>query len=348
MAARERVIERARAHVKAGLVDAALIERAERIEAFGEIAEAVSGAELVLEAVAEDMEVKHEVLSACENSVDDDVVIASNTSSLPVDRLAEPLRHPARFLGMHWFNPPEWTPGVEVVAAPATDKSVVERVVDLLRDLGKSPAVVRAGVGFVANRLQNALLCEAVRCVQDGIATPAEIDQVVRSTFGFRLPFFGPFQIADMAGLDVYSAVLEQHRNEFGERFFVPETMRELVERGSTGTSAGAGFYSYSEGEPERLLGERDERDERYAALAERPRSGSAPARIDDGRPGHPDRGRRRDRRRHRSADDRPGPPRDCARRQSRSRGTNARPGPGARPAWRAENGAGRRLRRPP
>jgi 3-hydroxybutyryl-CoA dehydrogenase len=266
MAARERVIERARAHVKAGLVDAALIERAERIEAFGEIAEAVSGAELVLEAVAEDMEVKHEVLSACENSVDDDVVIASNTSSLPVDRLAEPLRHPARFLGMHWFNPPEWTPGVEVVAAPATDKSVVERVVDFLRDLGKSPAVVRAGVGFVANRLQNALLCEAVRCVQDGIATPAEIDQVVRSTFGFRLPFFGPFQIADMAGLDVYSAVLEQHRNEFGERFFVPETMRELVERGSTGTSAGAGFYSYSEGEPERLLGERDER---YAALAE-------------------------------------------------------------------------------
>jgi 3-hydroxybutyryl-CoA dehydrogenase len=167
---------------------------------------------------------------------------------------------------MHWFNPPEWTPGVEVVAAPATDAAVVQRVVDFLRALGKAPAVVGATVGFVANRLQNALLCEAVRCVEDGIATPSEIDQVVRSTFGFRLPFFGPFQIADMAGLDVYSAVLEQHRDAYGERFFVPETLRALVKQGSTGTSAGAGFYTYSEGEPERLL---NERDERYAALAE-------------------------------------------------------------------------------
>lgn len=264
-AARERVIERAGSHVKAGLIDPALIERAERIEAFDDLAGAVSGSQLVLEAVVEDIHVKREVLTACEDSVDNDTVIASNTSSLPVERLAETLRHPARFLGMHWFNPPEWTPGVEVVAAPATDMSVIRRVVDFLHDLGKAPAVVRASVGFVANRLQMALLCEAVRCVEDGIATPSEIDEVTRSSFGFRLPFFGPFQIADMAGLDVYSAVLEQHRDNLGERFFVPETMRELVERGSTGTSAGAGFYSYDEGEPERLL---SERDERYAALA--------------------------------------------------------------------------------
>lgn len=269
-AARERVIERARTHVEAGLIDAALIDRVQRIEAAGGLAQAVSGAQLVLEAVAEDIAVKREVLSACENAVDEDVVIASNTSSLPVDRLAESLRHPERFLGMHWFNPPEWTPGVEVVAAPRTDASVVQRVVHFLHHLGKAPAVVRASVGFVANRLQVALLCEAVRCVEDGIATPAEIDEVVRSTFGFRLPFFGPFQIADMAGLDVYSAVLAQHRDAFGERFFVPQTLRELVERGHTGTSAGAGFYAYDEGEPERLLSERDERYAALAALLER------------------------------------------------------------------------------
>jgi 3-hydroxybutyryl-CoA dehydrogenase len=139
-------------------------------------------------------------------------------------------------------------------------------VVEFLRVLGKAPAVVRPGVGFVANRLQMALLCEAVRCVQDGTATPAEIDEVVRSCFGFRLPFFGPFQIADMAGLDVYAAVLEQHRQGLGERFFVPDELRALVEQGRTGTSAGAGFYAYAEGEPERVV---RERDERYAALAE-------------------------------------------------------------------------------
>ena len=264
--ARERVIERARSHVDAGLIDAALIDRAEEIAACGSIAEAAAGAELVLEAVAEDMDVKHAVLAEIEAAVSDEVIIATNTSSLPVDRLAEPLRSPARFLGMHWFNPPEWTPGVEVVAAPSTDPSAVERVVAFLRALGKAPAVVQASVGFVSNRLQMALICEAARCVQDGIATPEEIDEVARSTFGFRLPFFGPFQIADMAGLDVYSAVLQQHRDGLGERFFVPEAMRRRVERGETGTSSGAGLYAYEEGEPERIL---SERDERYAALAQ-------------------------------------------------------------------------------
>jgi 3-hydroxybutyryl-CoA dehydrogenase len=264
--ARERVIERARSHVDAGLIDSALIDRAEEIAACGSIAEAVSGAQLVLEAVAEDMDVKHAVLAEVEEAVNDDVIVATNTSSLPVDRLAEPLRGPGRFLGMHWFNPPEWTPGVEVVAAPRTDPSVVERVVAFLRALGKAPAVVQASVGFVSNRLQMALICEAARCVQDGIATPEEIDEVARSTFGFRLPFFGPFQIADMAGLDVYSAVLQQHRDGLGDRFFVPEAMRERVERGQTGTSSGAGLYAYEAEEPERIL---RERDERYAALAQ-------------------------------------------------------------------------------
>jgi 3-hydroxybutyryl-CoA dehydrogenase len=264
--AREHVIERARSHVDAGLIDAALIDRAEAIAACDSIAAAASGAQLVLEAVAEDMDVKHAVLAEVEEAVSEEVIIATNTSSLPVDRLAEPLRHPNRFLGMHWFNPPEWTPGVEVVAAPHTDPSVVERVVVFLRALGKAPAVVQASVGFVSNRLQMALLCEAARCVQDGIATPEEIDEVARSTFGFRLPFFGPFQIADMAGLDVYSAVLAQHRDGLGDRFFVPESIRERVRNGETGTSSGAGLYAYEDGEPERIL---QERDERYASLAQ-------------------------------------------------------------------------------
>ena len=97
---------------------------------------------------------------------------------------------------------------------------------------------MRPGTGFVANRLQMALLCEASRCVEEGLASPAEIDEVVRSCFGFRLPFFGPFQIADMAGLDVYEAVAEEHRRGLGERFFVPERLRELVAEGKTGHGA--------------------------------------------------------------------------------------------------------------
>jgi 3-hydroxybutyryl-CoA dehydrogenase len=264
--ARERVVARAQAAVDRGLIDAALLDRVQRVRACDSIAEAVSGADLVVEAVAEDVGVKDAVLAEIEAAMADDAVFATNTSSLSVDRLAEPLSRPERFVGMHWFNPPEWTPGVEVVAAPASDPAVVEQVVAFLRALGKAPAVVKASTGFVANRLQMALLCEAVRCVEDGIASPEEIDTVVRSTFGFRLPFFGPFQIADMAGLDVYEAVSAEHRDNLGERFFVPELLRERVARGETGTSAGAGFYAYAEGEPERIL---SERDERYAALAQ-------------------------------------------------------------------------------
>ncbi len=265
-AARASVIERASEHAQAGLIGDEAVTRAEQISACEDTSAAVADAQLILEAVAEDLEVKREVLSNCEAAANADAVLATNTSSLPLDELAGALKRPERFLGMHWFNPPEWTPGVEVIPIAATDVGVVRRVVDLLRALGKRPAVVGAGVGFVANRLQSALLCEALRCVEEGLATPAEIDEVVRSCFGFRLPFFGPFQIADMAGLDVYAAVLEQHRRALGDRFFVPEKIRELVSRGATGTSAGAGFYAYGEGEPERVL---RERDERYAALAE-------------------------------------------------------------------------------
>jgi 3-hydroxybutyryl-CoA dehydrogenase len=116
----------------------------------------------------------------------------------------------------------------------------------------------------VANRIQNALFLEALRCVEEGVASPREVDEVVRSCFGFRLPFFGPFQIADMAGLDVYVSVLETLRDGLGERFEVPDALRELVEQGRTGTKSGAGFLEYSDEERDRLL---LERDRRYAAL---------------------------------------------------------------------------------
>jgi len=165
---------------------------------------------------------------------------------------------------MHWFNPPEWTPGVEVIPAAATAPEVVGRLVEFLRAIGKRPAVVGDGPGFVANRIQNALFLEAVRCVEEGLASPQEVDEVVRSCFGFRLPFFGPFQISDMAGLDVYENVLDVLKEGLGERFEAPESLRKLVEEGRTGTKSGAGFLQYTEEEQERLL---IERDRRYAAL---------------------------------------------------------------------------------
>jgi 3-hydroxybutyryl-CoA dehydrogenase len=264
--AKKRLVERARGHAEAGLLSAEAAGRAESVETADDAPEASRDADLVFEAVPEDLELKHEILTACSDAAPPEAVIVSNTSSFPMDELAKSVEPRERFLGTHWFNPPEWTPGVEVIPAAATDPEIVERVMEFLRAIGKRPAIVGDGPGFVANRIQNALFLEALRCVEEGLASPQEVDEVVRSCFGFRLPFFGPFQIADMAGLDVYVSVLETLKEGLGERFEVPTVLRELVEQGRTGTKSGAGFLEYSDEERERLL---LERDRRYAALNE-------------------------------------------------------------------------------
>jgi 3-hydroxybutyryl-CoA dehydrogenase len=263
--AKDRLVGRARGHAEAGLLSEGTAERVGAIETADDVAAAVGGAELVFEAVPEDLGLKEEILGSCSEAARE-AVIVSNTSSLPINDLAAFVDGPGRFCGMHWFNPPEWTPGVEVIPAAATEEEVVTRVVEFLRSIGKRPAVVGDGPGFVANRIQNALFLEAVRCVEEGLASPQEVDEVVRSCFGFRLPFFGPFQIADMAGLDVYENVLDVLKDGLGERFEAPEALRDLVARGRTGTKSAAGFLQYTDQERERLL---LERDRRYAALNE-------------------------------------------------------------------------------
>jgi 3-hydroxybutyryl-CoA dehydrogenase len=264
--AKQQLARRARGHAEAGLLSQEVVGRAEAVETADNVSGAVEDADLVFEAVPEDIELKEEILGSCSEVAPEDAVIVSNTSSLPIKDLAEFVERPSRFCGMHWFNPPEWTPGVEVIPAAATSPEVVGRLVEFLRSIGKRPAVVGDGPGFVANRLQNALFLEAVRCVEEGLASPQEVDEVVRSCFGFRLPFFGPFQISDMAGLDVYENVLDVLKEGLGERFTAPESLRKLVEEGRTGTKSGAGFLEYTNEERERLL---LERDRRYAALGE-------------------------------------------------------------------------------
>jgi 3-hydroxybutyryl-CoA dehydrogenase len=266
LAARESLLDRARAHAEADLIDPEAAERVEHVAAAESVEAAVRGAEFIVEAAPEDLAVKEEVLGAASRAAPETAVIASNTSSFAMETLTAFVEEPSRFLGTHWFNPPEWTPGIEVIPAPRTDREVVERVLGFLSGIGKRPAVVGSGPGFVANRIQNAMFLEAVRCVEEGLASPQEVDEVVRGSFGFRLPFFGPFQISDMAGLDVYESVLATLEEGLGERFGTPQTLRDLVREGRTGTKSGAGFLYYTDEERERLL---LERDRRYAALNE-------------------------------------------------------------------------------
>jgi 3-hydroxybutyryl-CoA dehydrogenase len=152
-----------------------------------------------------------------------------------------------------------------VIRASSTDDRVVDLVVDALARLGKSPVVVGDGPGFVANRIQFAMFREAARIVEEGIAGAAEVDEVVRSSFGFRLPFFGPFTIADMAGLDVYADIYATLERGLGAGFSAPDVLREHVARGEFGVKTGRGFLELSQAEADELVARRDRA---YAGLA--------------------------------------------------------------------------------
>jgi 3-hydroxybutyryl-CoA dehydrogenase len=265
-AARARAVEWIGRLESAGNVAAgAAAKTREHVTAAASIAEGVDGADLVVEAVVERPDVKASVYGEIEAAAAETAVIATNTSSIPIAQLAAGLRRPERFLGMHWFVPPLLVPCVEVIPGAATDPAAVQRVVEALTRLGKAAVVVGDGPGFVANRIQFAMFREAARIVEDGLATPEQVDEVVRSSFGFRLPFFGPFTIADMAGLDVYAHIYETLERGLGPGFSAPDVLREHVARGEFGVKSGGGFLSLSQADADALVARRDRA---YAGLA--------------------------------------------------------------------------------
>jgi 3-hydroxybutyryl-CoA dehydrogenase len=166
---------------------------------------------------------------------------------------------------VHWFVPPLLVPCVEVIVTASTGERVVEQVVQALERLGKDPVVIGDGPGFVANRIQFAMFREAARIVEDGVATAEQVDEIVRSSFGFRLPFFGPFTIADMAGLDVYADIFDTLERALGAGFAPPGTLREHVNRGEFGVKTGRGFLDLSPAQGDQLI---DRRNRAYVALA--------------------------------------------------------------------------------
>lgn len=220
---------------------------------------AIAGAGLVLEAVFERIDIKHDVLRRIERAAADETVIATNTSAIPIGELAAALTRPERFLGVHWFNPAPLLPGVELIPHASTDRSVIPPIVDMLVAAGKEPAVVSDSPGFVCNRLQFALFREAARMVEDGDASPAEIDTIVRASFGFRLALYGPFAVADMAGLDVYANSYASLEAALGERFTIPPSLKRRVDEGDYGIKSGGGYLGLTAHEATRIVRERDQ-----------------------------------------------------------------------------------------
>jgi 3-hydroxybutyryl-CoA dehydrogenase len=249
------------ARLKAGLIDARQAVRiARRISLADSLDDAISDAELVIEAVTEIPSVKQQLLADIGGKLRSSAIVATNTSTIDIDVIAAAYAWPERVLGAHWFHPAHIIPCVEVVPATTTEASVLSSIVTFLTAIGKAPVIVKNVAGFVANRIQVAMAAEAFRCLEEGLASAEDIDQIVRRSFGLRLAAYGPFAIRDQAGLDNGELVLDYLYAATGRDIFrAPELLLRLVREGRLGLKAGAGVFEY-DGDVETVWRERDER----------------------------------------------------------------------------------------
>jgi len=241
------------------LDDGRLEEILAKISFTTDLAGSLDGAQYILEAASENFEIKRKIWAVLSAHAPSTAILASNTSSYDINELAEGISGPERIISTHWFHPPPITPCVEVIPCNGADQANIEWVIDLLTWLGKAPTVCKSAPGFIANRIQLAMAKEAITLVEEGLATPAEIDRIVKTSIGFRLGAFGPFEIIDQAGADVYYSVYEYLYSKLPrEHFKPPELLKDHVETGRLGLKSSGGFYDYASDAADEMRRKRD------------------------------------------------------------------------------------------
>jgi len=220
----------------------------ERLVRATDLESACRGADLVIEAAPESMDLKVELLSQARPIIAEGALIGSNTSSLSLTELGRRIDAPARTIGLHFFNPPPVMQLLEIVRGDKTSDETVARALEFARRIGKEPIVVRDVPGFASSRLGVVLGAEAMRMLESGVASAADIDRAME--LGYRHPM-GPLKLTDLVGLDVRLAILEHLHREIGEQFRPPEILRQMVQKGRLGKKVGLGFYRWTENGPE-------------------------------------------------------------------------------------------------
>ena len=264
------LIDESRDWVDKGLLDAAEAQVIARNLTAGVSIEASLGsAQFVIEAVPEILDLKHAMLAKISSAVSPECIIASNTSTLPIGALTQTVKEPERFLGCHWMNPSRLIPGVEVIPSEHTTKTATEVATEFHVQVGKKPTTVSDVPAFVANRLQQALFAEALKLVDEGVATPEVVDEVSRNSFGYRLAAFGPFEVADMAGLDVYQSCMEIEAEAYGDRFASTPLLKDHVARGDFGLKNGRGITPLAAHDPRQVSAIRNQYFRGLTALLE-------------------------------------------------------------------------------
>jgi 3-hydroxyacyl-CoA dehydrogenase len=225
-------------------------------------ATALKDADIVLEAIPEKLELKQEVLAGVEGQIAAETIIASNTSGLPITKIAAGLAHPERVIGWHWSNPPHLIPMNEVINGERTAPEVTAAVEELTRRIGYHPVTLKKEVpGFVENRVLYAIMRECLALVDEGVIDIEGLDLCVKWGIGYKLAVVPPIQLLDMAGLDIYTSVASFLNADLSNESGISSTATDLLDQGRLGIKTGGGFFDYT---PERV---KELQQQRGAAL---------------------------------------------------------------------------------
>lgn len=215
----------------------------QRIHCTTDLEEAVLEADIIIEAVLENIELKKEIFRTIDCFKRPDAILASNTSQYSITEIAEAVSNPSQVVGLHFFNPPVMMRLIEVVRGLATSNSVMEQVLAFAANLDKEVVVCRDSQGFISTRVLMALRAECYRILEEGVASKEDIDKTLRLAFGHPM---GQFELADFSGLDIEIPIFESLTNIFGDRFRPPQNIRHLVKAGRIGRKSGQGWFDYT------------------------------------------------------------------------------------------------------
>lgn len=229
---------------KGKITESAAAEALARVQLIPELEPAVSGADLIIEAVPESIELKVELFAQADLFCGPDTILASNTSSISITKLASNVERRDCFVGMHFFNPPHVMKLIEIVRGERTSDATIEQVREIAEKMGKTPIVVRDSPGFATSRLGVAIGLEAIRMLEEGVGSAADIDRAME--LGYNHPM-GPLRLTDLVGLDVRLGIAEYLASTLGPRFEPPQLLRDLVAQGKLGRKTGEGFYQWSD-----------------------------------------------------------------------------------------------------
>ena len=241
-------------HVVTPEESAALLERIR----YSEDKACFEGADLVVEAILEKLDVKHAFWAEISALVPEDAILASNTSGLSITAIAEVVKRPERFGGMHWINPPHLIPLIEVIQGKKTDDETAAAIRDMALAVEKKPVIVQDAPGFALNRIQLAVLRECLHIVEQGIATPEAVDDVIKYGLGMRYACLGPFEVCDLGGLDIFYNIASYLFEDLADEKAPFGMLADRFEKGQYGVKTAAGFYDYAGGKDAEKIKYRD------------------------------------------------------------------------------------------